>query len=613
MNGEDKRLFMKRTIYYWRLLKLMFRLHPVISVIWCLMILIPSVMPLLLVWLNKTAIDQISELTENRLILNQVLIIVAGLYLFNVAVGVMNSITNYFYTILREDVDFQLKVEIAKKALAIPFSDYEDSKLYDRIQLAQTAVSKNILDVLKSMLHAFSLAVTLFGLIGILFIAHWSLPIVLISSALPGILLLLVIKKRRVQLTVSTTPQGREMDYTFKLMLGREQAKEIRLFRLGETLLFRWERVFRQVRKLFLRQAVRESFSETIGVMMLSFASGGVALVLVYQIAKGDLTIGDYVALTTSIVTLQSSLGNLGHQISEIFEIGLYVTHYYDFIDNKPIEAHAKDMVTVDMENCDCITVKNLNYYYQGNEKAALENISFNIQRGEKIAIVGENGAGKSTLVNCLLGLYPVPEKTIYYGDADLLKIDKAQLWSQVSAVFQDFVKYQYSLRDNVGFGWINRLDSDELILEALKRSGIDYLGQSLANGLDSTLGRMFQDGQELSGGQWQRIAIARAFMRPAHLLLFDEPTASLDPSAEMDIFRCFLELSEDKTAIMISHRLGPARLADRILVLKGGKLVEQGTHQELMMLDGEYASMFNNQAAWYQDSVDYSVIREVG
>ncbi|PWV95966.1 ATP-binding cassette subfamily B protein [Paenibacillus cellulosilyticus] len=603
----------KRISYYHRLLRLMFRLHPVISVIWCLMILIPSIFPLLQVWLNKTAIDRISELTGNSLILNQVLFIVAALYLCNVAVVVVGSITNYFYTILKEDVGYQLKVEIARKALSIPFSGFEDSKLYDRMQLAQSAVAKNILDAIKSVMQAVSLTITLLGMIGILFVAHWSLPIVLLGSALPGILLLLIVKKRRVQLAVTTTPQGREMEYTYKLMLARETAKEIRLYHLGETLLSRWEQIFNQVRKLFLKQTVRESLSETIGVMMLSLASGGVAIVLVYQIAGGHLTIGDYVALSTSIITLQAALGNFGQHISDIFVIGLHVTHYYDFIDENHNQSHAEENLLVDIKECDQIFVKNLNYYYNGNDMAVLENISFNVRNGEKIAIVGENGAGKSTLVNCLLGLYPVPEKTIYYGNTDLQRIDKMELWSQVSAVFQDFVKYQYSLRDNVGFGWINRLDDDELIMKALKSSGMGLLNERLVNGLESTLGRLFQDGQELSGGQWQRIAIARAFMRPASLLLFDEPTAALDPNAEMDIFRRFLELSKDKTAIMVSHRLGPARLADRILVLKSGRIVEQGTHQELMELSGEYASMFNSQAAWYQDNVDYSVIREVG
>lgn len=611
MNWHKQSSFMKYLSYFIQLLQLVWNIHPVYFTTWAIFMLIPGVFPVLQIWLQKVAVDQVAELGNGTVALQQVMMAVGAMYFFNVATVALNQIAAIIYTILREDVGYELKRGIAVKALSLPYTAFEQSGLYDKVQLAQAAVGKNILDALKNVMNAAKIILSLIGIVWVLLNTHWSLPIVLFFSAVPGITLLVMIKKRRFRLTVATTPQARQMEYTFKLMLGRESAKELRIFQLGSFLLLRWQTIFEEVRKLFIKQSIRESFSETFGVLMLSLASGGVAFVLVWQVGLGHLSIGSYISLTTAVVTLQSMLGSFGQNLGEIFEIGFHVRKLYDFLEgHDETEAH-QEHGSFALNSS--IAVSNLRFSYPGVDRTILNGMTFTIQQGEKVAIVGENGAGKSTLINCLLGLYPVERSTIYFDDTDINDIHPHQLWSHISVVFQDFMKYSFSLRENVGFGQLTHLQQDEWVHTALRQAGAEKLVEMLPEGLESQLGKQFVGGQELSGGQWQRIAIARAFMRAANILVFDEPTAALDPQAELEMFKCFVELARDKTAIMISHRLGPARLADRILVLKGGNLVEQGSHDELMKLNGEYASMFSSQAQWYQEQTKISCEKEAG
>lgn len=589
--------------YFGRLFRLLMKERPVTTVFWGVLIFLPATLPVVQIQLQKRSVDELALLSQGSGQLWWGMVLVASFYLLNVITVMLNSVENYLYTILWEDVGYHLKIKITEKVMSLPLWHFEDPRLYDCMLQAQTAISKNILDLIKYVLNSVSLFVSLISMIGVLAMTHWSLPIALFLSALPGIGLLILAKKGRFRLSVETTPAAREMDYTLRLLMRRESAKEIRLFHLGDYLLERWKKVYNEVRRLMLRQTVRESIGQTIGVFFLSLASGSVALILVSRIGGGKITIGDYVALTGAVTSLQALLGNLGMNIGGIFEIGLHVKNLYGFIDSKTeiTNIDAKEKRPFPKDSYSEIVVENLGFTYPNQERKVLEDISLTIKRGEIVAIVGGNGAGKSTLVNCLVGLYPISEGSIRFGEWEISEIDKESLWNHVSAVFQDFVRYSYTLRENVGFGQIDRLNQDEQVMQALYNAGIENIVLQIRDGLDGSLGLEFSGGQELSGGQWQRIAIARAFMREADILVFDEPTSALDPQAELEIFKCFVELSKGKTAIMISHRLGPASLADRIFVLKEGKLVEQGNHQQLMELDREYAAMFRAQAQWYQ------------
>ncbi|HHP1091135.1 ABC transporter ATP-binding protein [Bacillus thuringiensis] len=326
-------------------------------------------------------------------------------------------------------------------------------------------------------------------------------------------------------------------------------------------------------------------------------------MLLVFQIKQGKLTVGDYVALMSAIITIQSTLGSIGMNVGKIFEINLYVKNLFEFLQLKNPLQNKEKTLSFPESDFSKIEVKNLSFNYPNQNQTTLKNINFTIKRGERIAIVGENGAGKTTLTNCLLGLYIPSNGGIYFDNININNIKISSLRKNISAVFQDFVKYHYTIRENVGFGNLEDLHNNEKIYSGLHQVNLDSLINKFPLGIDAILGKEFKNGQDLSGGQWQRIAIARAFLSEAEILILDEPTSAIDPKAELEIFNCFQNLAQGKTAFMISHRLGPARLADKILVLKEGILVEQGTHEDLMKLNGEYTRMYNAQANMYKEN----------
>ncbi|OBZ16361.1 hypothetical protein A8L34_26960 [Bacillus sp. FJAT-27264] len=493
------------------------------------------------------------------------------------------------------------------KSLNIPYYYYEDARFYDELSMVSQAISRSGADVIRSVITSFSNTVSLISVIVMLSMVHWSLPLLLISSTLPGIIILLIAKKRRYRLAVATTQQGREIDYTFRLMLSKHGAKEVRIFQLGDVLIERWTQLFVSVRSKLLKQYANEGRGRIAGVFILQLSALTVAIVIVMQINKDVLTIGDYVALMSAVVIVQGTMGSIGASLGQVFEMSLYINHLYQYLALPEASRSTGELKFP--KHYEQISVSGLHFTYPNTERKVLTDVSFTIKRGETIAIVGENGAGKTTLMNCLLGLYAPSQGNVYIDQEPLQSFNKDSYLKHVSAVFQQFVQYNYSVHDNVAFGAMHKKLSQDDTLDALTAVGLTEMVQRLSEGMSTRLGSEFMGGLELSGGQWQRIAIARAAVRDAEILILDEPTSALDPLAELEIFRTFQNLADGRTAFMVSHRLGPARLADRILVLKNGVLVEQGSHDELIQLGGEYKAMFQAQAQWYQEERVYDTV----
>lgn len=290
--------------------------------------------------------------------------------------------------------------------------------------------------------------------------------------------------------------------------------------------------------------------------------------------------------------------GSLGGSIESIYEQSLYLDSLYYFLQ---LDLPKKtESLPFPIKGFEKIIVKELTFRYPSSENYVLRNVSFEIKKGQKVAIVGENGAGKSTLVNCLLGLYNPTEGGIYLDDLDIQNVDPKSYREKVSAILQDFMKYKLSLRENISFGNISELHNDQLITEVLDKVNMKYLLTQLKYGIDHKLSKEFINGDDVSGGQWQRIATARALIKNSEILILDEPTSNLDPYAEINLFKTFLELADDKTAIMITHRLGPAKFADKIIVLDNGYIIESGKHDELMSKKGRYYEMYSAQSSLY-------------
>lgn len=591
----------------WKIISVMWEVRPMAVTCWTLLLLLTSAIPAMQIWLQKESIDAISTATAHTAKLLPVLLLVASIYGLNIISSILSESSEYLFSIVKEDTNFRLQHSILRKSIFVPYYYYEDARFYDELSMVSQAISRSGAEVIRSAFTSVSNVVSLITVVVTLSIVHWSLPLLLISSTLPGIIILLIAKKRRYRLTVATTQQGREIDYTFRLMLSKHAAKEVRIFQLGEKLIERWTQLFVSVRSKILKQYAMEGRGRIAGVIILQLSALTVAIILVMQINKNVLTLGDYVALMSAVVIVQGTMGSIGSNLGQVLEMSLFINHLYQYLSLPEASKSTGELEFP--RHYEQLSVSGLHFIYPNTERKVLTDISFTVKRGETIAIVGENGAGKTTLMNCLLGLYTPTQGNIYIDNEPLQSFNIDSYLTHVSAVFQQFVQYNYSVHDNVAFGAMHKQLSKDETLDALTAVGLTEVVSRLSEGMDTRLGSEFKGGFELSGGQWQRVAIARAAVREAEILILDEPTSALDPLAELEIFRTFQNLAAGRTAFMVSHRLGPARLADRILVLKDGALVEQGSHDELIQLDGEYKTMFQAQAQWYQEESVYDVV----
>ncbi|MGF7047634.1 ATP-binding cassette subfamily B protein [Paenibacillus sp. DS2015] len=591
----------------WRIVSIMWQVRPLALTCWILLLLLISAIPAMQIWLQKMSIDAISTATAHTANLLPVLLLVASTYGLNIINTILSESSEYLFNITKEDTNFRLQRSILRKSIYIPYYYYEDAQFYDELSMVSQALSRSGAEVIRSAFTSISNVVSLITVVVMLSIVHWSLPLLLISSTLPGIIILVIAKKSRYRLAVTTTQQGREIDYTFRLMLSKHAAKEIRIFQLGDLLIERWTHLFVNVRNKVLKQYAKEGRGRIAGVLILQLSALAVAVILVMQINKNVLTLGDYVALMSAVVIVQGTMGSIGANLGQVLEMSLFINHLYKYLSLPEASKSTGELEFP--RQYEQLSVSGLHFTYPNTERKVLTDISFTVKRGETIAIVGENGAGKTTLMNCLLGLYAPSQGNIYIDNEPLQSFNIDSYLTHVSAVFQQFVQYNYSIHDNVAFGAMHKQLSQDETLDALTAVGLTEMVHRLSEGMDTRLGSEFKGGVELSGGQWQRIAIARAAVRDAEILILDEPTSALDPLAELEIFRTFQNLAAGRTAFMVSHRLGPARLADRILVLKNGVLVEQGNHDVLIQLGGEYKAMFQAQADWYQEEKVYDVV----
>lgn len=585
---------LKRTFY--RLLyvfRLMWNLRFWNANVCLVLIIIISSIPALQIWINKHSIDAISRLgaiSSEELFRAIILVSISNLSVF--IVTFLREIEKLNFAIIKEDVDLTIKKRILNKATKVPLHLFDDPNFHDTIQLTQVAANRSGVDIIKQVFAFFGSFISIASMIGVLFLSHWSLPIALVMTSLPGIIFLFLAKRSRYKLAVETTSISRESAYVYRLLTHRNFAKEIRLFQLNDYLKQRWGSLFSIIRKKNINQIVKEGKANVLGVFILTLFSSIVAIITVIQISNENLTIGDYVALTGAVLSMQASVSSIGSSIGQVYESSLFLNNLFDFLElpqeNKEKVNEKDDGFPTYFSE---IRISDLSFSYAGSEQKILDGVTFSIRRGEKIVIVGENGAGKSTLAHCLLGLYKPTSGKIWIDNVDLNSLSEYTLSKKITAIFQDFVKYQYSFRENVGFGNVQKMDNDELILENLDK--VDLLDAVNSSNLDTILGREFLGGKELSGGQWQRIALARSLFREAEVLIWDEPTASLDPLAEQKILSTLFEQTAGKTCIIISHRLMVGELCDKIIVLKNGKVVEMGDHEQLVVSGGEYSNMY--------------------
>ena len=513
---------------------------------------------------------------------------------------VLGRIIAYADALLSERYTNATSIRLMEHAAKLDLEDFEDPDLQDKLDRArrQTMGRMNLLSMLfgqaQDMVTVISFA------IGLMIYAPW-LILLLAVALIPAFVGESHFNALNYSLNFQWTSERRQLEYIRQMGASLETAKEVKIFNLNRFFIDRFRtmstKFYLANRALARRRAFWGSLLAALGTLGYYVAYGYIA----WRTVSGDFTIGDLTFLAGSFRRLRQMLESLLSGLSQVAGQALYLDDLYSFFDIEPEIASKPDAIAVPKPIAQGFVFEDVGFRYPDADNWALRGLSFELRAGEVLALVGENGAGKTTLVKLLARLYEPDEGRILLDGRDLRDYDLDDLRANIGVIFQDFVRYHLSAAENIGVGSIDDLGNRARIEWAAQRAMADGLIESLPLGYEQMIGRRFKTGVDLSGGQWQKIAIARAYMRDAQVMILDEPTAALDARSEFEVFQRFKDLSDDRTAVLISHRFSSVRMADRILVLAGGRVEASGTHEALMAQDGRYAELFELQAAGYR------------
>ncbi|OLB50306.1 MAG: ABC transporter ATP-binding protein [Gemmatimonadetes bacterium 13_2_20CM_2_65_7] len=494
----------------------------------------------------------------------------------------------------------RLSVRLMEHAATLDLAQFEDAEIYDHLERARRQTTGRI-GLFTLLLGTAQDLITLASLASVLLVQLPWLLLLLTIAVLPAFLGEAHFASLGYSLLFSWTPERRLLDYLRYMGASDESAKEVKLFGLSKFLVGRYadlsDKFYQENKKL----AVRRNIVSTLLVTLGTLGYYGAYVVIIYRTVLGVFSIGTLTFLAGSFRQSRDLIQRVLLALSQIYEQSLYLSDLFTFFDVRPTVVSQPGARAVPRPIRSGFQFENVGFRYPGSQRWAVRHLSFTFEPHERIALVGENGAGKTTLVKLLARLYDPDEGRILLDGVDLRDYDLDSLRKNIGIIFQDFVRYDFILRENIGVSQVEALDDDARIREAARRSLADSVAQRVPQGFDQMLGRRFDNGVELSGGEWQKVALARAYMRDAQVLILDEPTAALDARAEYEVFLRFAELTKGRMAVLISHRFSTVRMADRILVLKGGELVDDGTHEELLARGGLYAELFSLQAAGYR------------
>lgn len=582
--------------------KLVWRSSPSKTLISFSLRILRSAMPVALLYVGKLIIDQVVALNTNSPAgnLQELWQLVALEFALALLTDGLNRMINLTDSLLGDLFSNYTSIRIMKHAAMLDLDQFEDSVFYDKLERArQQTVGRTILlsQVMSQVQDFISMAFLLTALIAF---NPW-LILLLLLAIIPSFLGESYFNSKNYALSRSQTPERRELDYLRYLGASDETAKEVKIFGLSDFITERFktlsDKFYSDNSKLAVRRSLWGTFFSVLGTLGYYAAYA----FIIYETVTGKSSVGSLTFLAGSFRQLSGLMETMLSRFTFVSQGAIYLNDFIDFFEIKPNITQNQKALTFPNPIKTGFVFENVGFQYRNTDRWANRNLSFTLKPGEKLALVGENGAGKTTLVKLLARLYDPTEGRILLDGKDLKEYELEGLRYNLGIIFQDYIRYQMTFYQNIAVGNIKELDNEALVKKAAKESLADKLALKFPEAYQQWLGRRFNDGVELSGGEWQKVALARAYMKDAQVLILDEPTAALDARAEYEVFQRFAELTKGKSAVLISHRFSTARLADRILVLENGTLLESGTHQELLKADGRYAELFNLQAKGYQ------------
>lgn len=563
--------------------------------------IIRSAMPVALLYVGKLIIDQVITLSHKHGTDTTHLWQLVG-FEFGLAIltDALSRAITLMDALLGDLFSNHTSVKIMAHAATLDLDQFEDSEFYDKLERArQQTVGRTIL--LSQVMSQVQDLITMgFLAAGLMVFNPW-LIVLLLVAILPAFLGESYFNDQSYALTRGQTPERRELDYFRYLGASDETAKEVKIFDLSGFIINRFKELSAKFYSANKVLAVKRSLWGTLFAMVGSVGYYAAYVVIIVKTVDGSVTIGGLAFLAGSFRQLRALLEGILSRFTAVSQGAIYLKDFFEFFEISPKIKAAAHPLPFPKTIQQGFTFENVGFSYANSDRWANRNLNFTLHPGEKLALVGENGAGKTTLVKLLARLYDPTEGRILLDGHDLRQYDIADLRLNVGIIFQDYLRYQMTFAQNIAVGNISQQDNRSLIEASAKQSLADTLAAKLPGAYDQQLGKRFSQGVELSGGEWQKVALARAYMRDAQLLILDEPTSALDARAEYTVFERFAELTKGKTAVLISHRFSTVRMADRILVLEKGEMVEIGSHEELILNGGKYAELFNLQAQGYR------------
>jgi ATP-binding cassette subfamily B protein/ATP-binding cassette subfamily C protein len=569
--------------------------------------LVLALLPAAIAWVGKLIVDGVvlaarSGVDADRVRVVQLVAAELGLMAVQLAAARLLALRR---ELLRAALGNRVNERILEKALELELRHFEDSEVYDKMQNARREASARPLSLVMQVFGVAQNVVTLAALSGLLLRLSPASVLVIVAASVPAFLAEARLSGESFRLWTWRAPEGRRLNYLEWILTRDSHVKEVKLFHLGPLVLGRYRALFRKFFAEDRRLAVRRFRAGLAFGAVSLFAFYGMYALMAGRAARAEISLGDLTLYIAVFRQGQGAVQAILQGVGAMYEDALFMSNLFDYlaIPTGGETSRATPPRSPPRGRPSAIEFRGVSFRYPGRDEWALRGIDLTLAPGEKLGLVGENGAGKSTFVKLLMRLYDPTEGEIRWGGVDLRDMDPRELRGRIGAVFQDFVRYQFTAAENIGVGNPVHVDDRLRIAAAARRGGAAALVETLPRGYDTVLGGWFEAGHEISAGQWQKLAVSRAFMREdAEVLVFDEPTAAIDAEAEHELFQRFQALAADRTAIVISHRFSTVRVADRIAVLHAGALEEVGSHRELVAQGGRYARLFALQAAGYAD-----------